>query len=90
MFPLTAKFTICNDRMPLAVYREVAAHLQQIEGISIGFLNPTDRDFSYNNSQLGGLEIAGAEGLTQPDRVRLEQILSYYANRFAQWEFDRE
>ena len=90
MLPTTPKFTICNDRMPLAVYREVAAHLQQIEGISIEFLNPIDRDFSYNNSQLGGLEIAGADRLTQPDRVRLEQILSYYANRFAAWEFDRK
>ena len=90
MLPLTPKFTICNDRLPLAVYREVAAHLQQIEGIVIGFLAPVDREFSYTQSQLGGLEITGADRLTPLDLVRLEQILSYYANRFEAWTFDRE
>jgi hypothetical protein len=89
MLPLTPKFTICNDRLPLAVYREVAAHLQQIEGIVIGFLTPVDREFSYTQSQLGGLEITGADRLTPPDLVRLEQILSYYANRFEAWTFER-
>jgi hypothetical protein len=88
MLPLTPKFTICNARMPLAVYREVAAHLQQIEGIAVAFLNPIEREFNYTHSQLGGLEISGVSQLTQLDRLRIEQILSYYANRFAPWEFD--
>jgi hypothetical protein len=87
MLPLTPTFTICNDRMPLAVYREVAAHLQQIEGITVTFLTPNDREFSYTQSQLGGLEIAGVDRLTQPNRIRIDQILCYYANRFEPWEF---
>ncbi|WP_309741693.1 MULTISPECIES: hypothetical protein [unclassified Chamaesiphon] len=84
------KFTIRNDRLPLAVYREIAAHLQQIEGIVIGFLTPIEREFNYTQSQLGGLEITGADGLTPPDLVRLDRILSYYANRFEAWTFDGE
>jgi hypothetical protein len=88
MFPLTPKFIIYNSQMPLAVYREVAAHLQQIQGITVGFLAPRDREFSYTHSQIGGLEIAGANRLTKPHRLRIEQILSYYADRFDLWEFD--
>jgi hypothetical protein len=88
MLPLTPKFTICNKLLPLAVYREVVAHLQQIEGITIVVLPAADREFSYTHSQLGGLEIAGADRLERSDLVRLEQILNYYANRFKPWEID--
>jgi hypothetical protein len=89
MLPLTPKFTISNDQMPLAVYREVAAHLQQIEGIAVAFLDPTERVFSYTESQLGGLEIIGADRLKDPDRIWIDRLLSYYADRYNPWEIDR-
>ncbi len=79
-------FKICNYQMPLAVYREVAAHLQQIAGISVTCLAPIDRAFSYTESQLGGLEITGADRLTESDLLLLERLLSYYADRYAEWE----
>jgi hypothetical protein len=40
MIPLYSKFTISNYQIPLTVYREIAAHLQQIEGITVKFLDP--------------------------------------------------
>jgi hypothetical protein len=64
MLPLAPKFTIRNYQLPLAVDREVAAHLRQIEGITVAFLTPIERDFSYTESQLGGLEITLADRLT--------------------------
>ena len=87
MLPLTPKFTASNHQMPLAVYREVAAHLQQIAGIKVAFLTPIDRGFSYTESQLGGLEITGVDRLAAIDRLQIEQIFSYYADRFQTWEF---
>jgi hypothetical protein len=87
MIPLTPKFTVSNHQMPLAVYREIAAHLQQIEGIKVAFLTPIGRGFSYTESQLGGLEITGIDRLADPDRVQVEQIFSYYADRYQAWEF---
>jgi hypothetical protein len=97
MIPIAPKFTISNYQIPLAVYREIAAHLQQIEGITVKFLEPIDRVFSYTESQLGGLEIAGADRLTELDRLRLDRLLGYYADRYIgvfigsehRWELDR-
>ncbi len=72
--------------MPLSVYREVAAHLQQIEGITVAFLEPIDRVFSYTESQLGGLEITGADRLVTRDQIQLDRLLSYYTDRYPRWE----
>jgi hypothetical protein len=88
MLPLTPKFTVCNDQMPLAVYREVAAHLQQVEGVKVVSIEPRDRIFSYTESQLGGLEIIGVDRLTDLARSRIEQLLSYYADRYGVWQID--
>jgi hypothetical protein len=79
---------IHNHQLPLAVYREVAAHLQQIEGITVEFLVPTARYFSYTESQLGGIEISGIDRLTALDLSNFQRILSYYADRYQPWEID--
>ena len=88
--PLSPKFTIANHQLPLAVYREIAAHLRQIEGITVSFLTPVDRGFSYTESQLGGLEIIGANLLTDGDKIRLDRLLNYYADRYNQWEIQSD
>jgi hypothetical protein len=87
---LTSKFTIANHQVPLAVYREIAAHLRQIEGITVSFLTSVDRGFSYTESQLGGLEIMGANLLTDSDRIRLDRLLNYYADRYNQWDIQSD
>ena len=79
---------IHNHQLPLAVYREVAAHLQQIEGITVKFLVPTAKSFSYTESQLGGLEISGIDRLTAVDLSSFQRILSYYAERYQPWGID--
>lgn len=73
---------IRNPHIPLAVYRELAAHLQQIEGVSVKFLEPIDRSFSYLGSQLDGLEISGIDQLQPEDSTRLDLILKYYFDRY--------
>jgi hypothetical protein len=87
---LTSKFTIANHQIPLAVYREIAAHLRQIEGITVSFLTSVDRVFSYTESQLGGLEIMDANLLNDADRIRLDRLLNYYADRYNQWEIEND
>jgi hypothetical protein len=78
--------SICNHQLPLAVYREVAAHLQQIDGISVEFLAPIERKFSYLGSQLGGLKAIGIENMSDLDRHTFDRILNYYADRYGAWE----
>jgi hypothetical protein len=88
MIPFIPKFTISNHQMPLAVYREVAAHLQQIEGIVVTFIDPKDRLFSYTESQLGGLVVTGADRLIDADKSRIDLLLRYYADRYNPWEIE--
>ncbi|NER78669.1 MAG: hypothetical protein F6K42_03645 [Leptolyngbya sp. SIO1D8] len=72
--------------MPLAVYREVAAHLRQISGVTTGLLPQTSKTFDYLQSQVGGLWIrysADAVDICQP---QVEAILTYYGDRYGNWE----
>jgi hypothetical protein len=85
---LTPKLKIVNHQLPLAIYREVAAHLQQVEGITVTCLDQIDREFSYLDSQVGGLEILGADRLSDLDKARFEDLLNYYADRYSPWDIE--
>lgn len=66
--------------LPLAVYREIAAHLQQLEGVDVDLIPQTSSDFDYNQSQISCLSISWQPN-TNEERVK--QILAYYQNRYA-------
>ncbi len=87
---VTEKFTIVNHQLSLAVYREITAHLRQVEGVTVSFLTSVNRGFGYTESQLGGLEIIGANLLTEGDQIRLDRLLDYYADRYHQWEIQSD
>lgn len=83
---LQRKEHILNSSLPLAVYREVAAHLRQVEGVQTGFLERDKDPFDYNQSQLQGLWIEYPEKLDTPRTLLLEAILTYYAQCYGAWE----
>ncbi len=83
---LQRKEHIFHSCLPLAVYREVAAHLRQVEGVKTGFLERNAATFDYNQSQLQGLWIEYPEKLDTPLHLRLEAILAYYAQCYGAWE----
>lgn len=41
--------------LPLAVYREIAAHLRQVDGVETGLIPQSSSTFDYRESQVGGL-----------------------------------
>lgn len=69
-------------RLPLAVYRELAAHLRQVDGVNSGLIPQTSQQFDYNQSQIGGLWIEYTPESSPESRQRVEQILAYYENRY--------
>lgn len=73
---------IDNPRLPLAVYREVAAHLQLVEGVGVEWLPQTSREFDYLQSQVGGLLIRYPSNLDAASRERLDAILAHYARHY--------
>lgn len=68
--------------MPLAVYREVAAHLRQVQGVGIDLIPQKSKQFDYSQSQISGLWINYADTMESTERERVNQILAYYQNRY--------
>jgi hypothetical protein len=88
---------ITSPGLPLAVYREVAAHLRQIAGISadlISHQSVDDKDssiqeqqqFDYGQSQIRGLWLEYDKDINEESKQRLDEILDYYAQRYRPWE----
>ncbi|MEO0489269.1 MAG: hypothetical protein AAFZ49_06885 [Cyanobacteria bacterium J06659_2] len=68
------------------MYREVAAHLRQIEDVDAGLLPQTSQTFEYLASQVGGLWISYHSSPNLWAQQRVEMVLSYYSDRFGAWE----
>ncbi len=78
--------------MPLAIYREVAAHLAQCLGVQVELLPQSSTTFAYGDSQIEGLSLnyppdrdSPAEMLRNPQQ-QIEAILAYYAQQYGRWE----
>jgi len=69
--------------LPLAIYREIVAHLRQVEGVKVGLIPQSSQQFNYNQSQVGGLWISWAANSSSESRQRVQQILAYYQNRYS-------
>lgn len=82
--PVSEQYLECPG-MPLAVYREVAAHLEQLPGVEVELIPRSSQMFDYDQSQIGRMAVRYPEALTASDRQRLEEILDYYGRRFGQW-----
>lgn len=68
--------------LPLAVYREIVAHLHQVEGVEAVLIPQSSQDFDYSQSQVSGLLIDFAADMSPECRLRVEQILAYYRERY--------
>ncbi len=71
---------ICFPQMPLAVYRELAAHLRQVNGVEVELLPQTAQTFDYPRSQVGGLLLHLPNDATASQQL-VQQILAYYGQR---------
>ena len=67
--------------LPLAVYREIAAHIRQVLGVEVGLIPQTSSEFDYNQSQISGLWISWTPTAEEESREWCKQIVSYYQNR---------
>ena len=78
-------------QLPLAVYREVTAHLRQVAGVDASLImhslehDPANK-FDYNQSQIAALQISYAENVSATEQEQVAAILDYYAQRYYSWE----
>jgi len=80
------KYEIQFPGLPLAVYREIAAHLRQVEGVETGLYPTPSQQFDYNQSQVGALWIQYSQAIALESRERVDQILAYYQNHYGNLE----
>ncbi len=78
-------------QLPLAVYREVVAHLRQVEGVNASLImRPIEHDpaekFDYYQSQVAALQLDYAENLAESSMQRVTDIFDYYAQRYYPWK----
>jgi len=71
--------------LPLAVYREIAAHLLQVDQVETALLPQEAEHFDYSLSQIGWLRIRHPQDLPATDQEQIEKILNFYAQRFGKW-----
>jgi hypothetical protein len=79
------KIALQLPTLPLAVYREIVAHLQQVDGVEAGLNPQLSQRFEYNQSQVGSVWIHYTDQADQCSRIRVQQILDYYSDRFGEW-----
>ena len=90
----TKKNRVCQrytcPQLPLAVYREVAAHLRQVTGVDAGLIvKPLQCDretFDYHASQIDSLWLKYSSNLSPANRRQIQAILDYYGKRYQPWE----
>ncbi len=80
------KKSLTCPKLPLAVYKEVAAHLQQVKGIKTELIPQTSTSFDYNQSQIGGLNIEYSSECDANCYQKVDEILAYYGEKFSPWQ----
>jgi hypothetical protein len=72
--------------LPLAVYREVSAHLCQVDQVQTDLVSQQSQTFDYGTSQIDSLLIHYPEHAASQVYERVQQILAYYSDRYGAWE----
>ena len=87
------RYQVRCPKLPLTVYREVAAHLRQVEGVQTGLIpaktvspDAEPPEFDYTQSQVGSLWIEYHPSDSSTIRQQIDQILAYYSKRYGTWE----
>lgn len=64
----------------LAMYRELASHLEQITDVSVELFWNESTEFSYLGSQIGGLWLSYPSNLPNHDQILIKNILNHYGS----------
>jgi hypothetical protein len=81
------------ERLPLAIYLEIAAHLRQLERVKTTLIQqPTNLkskpQFDYLQSQVRCLQIEYPDDLNTSCQQTMKETLDYYAERYGSWQRD--
>ncbi|NMF58696.1 hypothetical protein [Pseudanabaena yagii] len=67
-----------NPDIALAMYRELASHIEQIDDVDVELFWQESTEFSYLGSQIGGLWLSRPQNIPVRSQVLIENILNHY------------
>jgi len=70
--------------LPLAIYSEIVAHLEQIPHLNVDLVIEDPEDFDYYRSQIKGIYVSGK--LEHDEFLLLQSILKYYEKYYEEFK----
>jgi len=67
-----------NPDIALAMYRELASHLEQVENVNAELFWQESTEFSYLGSQIGGMWLAYPHSISEQSQTLINKILNHY------------
>lgn len=83
--PCCQEIIVC-EFLPLAVYREIAAHLQLVPQLEVMLLPAQPDRFVYRGGPVGGMRLVYPLQWETMARQQMEAILQYYSDRHGPWQ----
>jgi hypothetical protein len=71
-----------KPELPLAMYKELATHLSQLDGVSTELIWQDREDFSYESSQIAGMKV----NCTSQMLERSQALVSSILDRYGTWQ----
>jgi hypothetical protein len=69
---------VYNPDISLAMYRELASHIEQIADVQAELFWQESQEFSYLGSQIGGMWLSHAEIMPTESQNLIKNILDHY------------
>lgn len=67
-----------QPELPLAMYKELAAHLSQLEGVSTELIWQDRQEFNYAASQIAGISVICSSQISERSQELAPLILNCY------------
>jgi hypothetical protein len=68
-----------KPELPLAMYKELATHLSQVDGVTTDLIWQDRQEFNYDASQIAGMYV-GAASLSERSQALIRSILDLYGS----------
>jgi len=69
---------VYHPDIALAMYRELASHIEQIEDVNAELFWQESTEFSYLGSQIGGMWLTYPQSIPEKSQVLIKKILNHY------------
>lgn len=69
---------VYDPDIALAMYRELASHIEQVEDINAELFWQESTEFSYLGSQIGGMWLTYPQSNSEDSQALIKKILNHY------------